>query len=72
MHIYDMYNITLTCVSCQITRDMHTVQLYKWYFTALEQTSLVTPGCILPGHHAIPGSLIPPSYVVPFPHLNKP
>ena len=72
MHTYNY--IALTCASCQITLDMHTVQLlhYKWYYTALEQTSLVTPGWILPDHHAIPGSLIPPSYVVPFPHLNKP
>ena len=35
-------------------------------------TSCVFPGVILPGHHAMAGSLIPPSHVVPLPHLNTP
>ena len=35
-------------------------------------TSCVFPGVILPGHQAMAGSLIPPSHVVPLPHLNTP
>ena len=35
-------------------------------------TSSVLPGVIFPGHHAIAGTLIPPSKVLPFPHLSSP
>ena len=35
-------------------------------------TSFVLPGLIFPGIQAMAGSLIPPSYVVPFPHFSRP
>ena len=35
-------------------------------------TSVVLAGFILPGIQAMAGSRIPPSYVVPLPHLSKP
>ena len=35
-------------------------------------TSVVFPGLIRPGHHAMAGSLIPPSHVVPFPQRSSP
>lgn len=36
------------------------------------QTSIVLPGKIFPGQWAMPGTRIPPSHVVPFPHLRSP
>ena len=35
-------------------------------------TSVVFPGCIFPGQWAIPGTLWPPSHVVPLPHRRSP
>ena len=35
-------------------------------------TSNVLPGVIFPGHHAKAGTLIPPSKVLPLPHLSGP
>ena len=47
---------------------MHCIKMYVWYI----HTSSVLPGVICPGHHAIAGTLIPPSKVLPLPHLNGP
>ena len=41
------------------------MNVLKVYFIEL---SLTCPGLIVPGHHAIVGSLIPPSNVVSLPH----
>ena len=40
----------------------------RFYFS----TSYVLPGDIFPGQRAIPGTLCPPSQVVPLPHRRRP
>ena len=52
---------------------MHLIIKYKIMIKAsVLHTSSVLPGVIFPGHHAIAGTLIPPSKVLPFPHLSGP
>ena len=59
-------SVTASCDACQCKLCRNN------YHHAHMCTSYVLPGVILPGHRAIPGTLCPPSQVVPLPHRRRP